>query len=227
MHSQVQKRFFELVTDQTALFAPTANPIQTYKELIHYRFKEVIESAYGRFFEHVDEEVFNRLVADFIRSAPKTPLIWQMPNEFRHFLVAHPWAKDYPYLEELLWFEWIEIELFMTSDAQKIEPFEWERHYRCSDSARMRALKYAVFSKAYTQEGDFAIIVYYDFQSHEIAFEEITPFMLEFLEHLKDMTPALALERMALSYEAQPSELKALLQEPLEHYCAKQILISS
>lgn len=227
MHKATQKRFFELVTDQQPLYAALNNPIQTYKELIHYRFKEVVFNTFARFFDHIDEAILDSLVRDFIKSGPKSPYIWKMPDAFRRFIVKRPFAKSYPYLEELLWFEWIEVELYMgnfSHDAGAV--FDWEVSWKLSSSARKRKLSYAIFDDARIEEhGEFALLVYYDFAMHEVRFQEITPFMLGFLEILETMSAQEALEHISKVYEVAPAEVKPLLQEPMESFCALGILI--
>src|SRR5690606_9540893 len=50
----------------------------------------------------------------------QNPQVWSMPKEFYEYLVKsrHSLLIKYPFLQDLLWFEWIELELFMMEDKK-------------------------------------------------------------------------------------------------------------
>jgi len=220
MHNHVQTRFFDLITAKEPLYASQNNPIQTYKEMIHYRFKEVLLSAFPRFMERLDEDLINELIVQFIQSEPQTPYIWQMPNEFRHFLSQTELSKSYPFMDDLLWFEWIEIELMMFPYAKKEAfNFSWEDSLTLSDSAVIQAIDYPVFNdEGIDTAGKYAVMVYYNFDEHEVHFQQITPFMQQFIKLLDQHKARVALEIIALEYEVNKEEVQELLEAPLTNF---------
>ena len=227
VHKATQKRFFELITSQAPLYAEFGNPINTYKELIHYRFKEVIYSAFPRFLELIEEEIINELIVDFIKSRPQTPFIWRMPDEFRHFLAKSKLAKSFPFMEDMLWFEWIEIELFMGDYApQKDQEFDWANVYKLSPSALIKELNYPVYyDEGHEEGGIYPLLMFYNFQTHDVHFQEITPFLQQLLLGLRDETVYKSLKEICHTYEIEVDEVKELLQETLENFVQSNILI--
>ena len=227
MHKATQKRFFELVTDQTPLYAEFGNPINTYKELIHYRFKEVLLSAFPRFFELLEEEKINELIVAFIKSKPQTPYIWKMPDEFRHFLSTTDLAQSYPFMDDLLWFEWIEIELFM-GDYHLKEPqtFSWQASYTLSPSALIKELNFPVhYEEDYDQGGIHPLLMFYNFQTHDVHFQEITPFLQQFIASFTKKSIENSLKELCQTYEIDVAEVKELLLETLNGFVQAHILI--
>lgn len=229
MHKATQKRFFELVTSQTPLYAEVGNPINTYKELIHYRFKEVILSTYPRFFEYIDDHTTHNLIVDFIKSKPQTPFIWKMPNEFRHFLAQTHLSKKYPFMNDLLWFEWIEIELFMGHyHLKETEDFKWDHVYSLNPSALIKELHYPVHhDEGYEEGGIHPLLMFYHFETHEVRFQEITPFLHQFIQNLEQQTAEEVLGDICNTYNVDIMEVKELLQETLENFVYLYILKES
>jgi hypothetical protein len=225
MHKATQKRFFELVTSQAPLYHEVANPINTYKELIHYRFKEVILSTFPRFLELLSEDKIDSLIVDFIKSKPESPYIWQMPNEFRQFLKASNLGKTYPFMDDLLWFEWIEVELFMKDYKPKeSESFSWENNYTLSDSALIKELNFPVhYDEGYEEGGIYPLLMFYNFETHDVHFQEITPFLQQFMGLLKEQSTNAALRTICTNYEVDVNGVKELLVETLEGFTASHI----
>jgi len=227
MHKVTQKRFFELITSQVPLYAEVGNPINTYKELIHYRFKEVIYSAFPRFLELISEDIIDTLIVDFIKSRPQTPFIWKMPDEFRLFLLKSDLAQKYPFMEDMLWFEWIEIELFMGNYTPRVaEDFSWKERYMLSPSAVIRELYFPVhYEQEYAQGGIYPLLMFYNFETHDVHFQEITPFLQQFLMSLKKRNIQTYLKEICKTYELDIKEVKELLEETLQSFVHANILI--
>jgi hypothetical protein len=228
MHKAVQKRFFELITSEVPLYASQANPIQTYKELIVYRFKEVIISAFPRFCEILDETQLDKLIIQFIQSKPETPFIWQMPNEFRHFLSKQSALKTYPFMDDMLWFEWIEIELFMKNYTHKKKiNFDWGQSYTLAPSALIKELNFPVYlDEGYDVGGIHPLLMFYNFADHEVHFQELTPFLEQFIALLPHFSALDALQKLCQNYDINPQEVKEILQEHLESFAQNGIFIT-
>lgn len=227
VHKATQKRFFELVTAQTPLYAEFGNPINTYKELIHYRFKEVIYAAFPRFLELIKEDMINELIVSFIKSRPQTPFIWKMPDEFRHFLTKTDLSRTYPFMHDMLWFEWIEVEIFMGNYQPQInQNFNWENFYTLSPSARMKELHYPVYyDGAYEEGGIYPLLMFYNFQTHDVHFQEITPFLQQLIMGLDTMPLNLSLQKLCQTYDIEVAEVQELLEETLKGFLQSNILI--
>lgn len=227
MRKIVQQRFFDLITSKEPLYMPKGNPIETYKELIHYRFKEVVLMAFPRFCDYLSEKEINQIIVDFIISKPQTPYIWQMPNEFRAFVCEHTNILErFAFADDLLWFEWAEIELFMRNfSRQATEPFTWECALKLSDSTIVQKLTYAAYDDSRLEvQGEYYLLLYYNFTTHEVHFQELTEFLYSFLAHLETATLSQTLQTFSVQFEANIEALKEILEPTLRQFCEQEIL---
>jgi len=72
-------------------------------------------------FKDFNKDEWNDLVHDFfLNHDSQTPQIWKLPFEFYKFIIENKIAKklNKPYLNDLLLFEWIEIEVHTMPDIQ-------------------------------------------------------------------------------------------------------------
>ena len=126
LEQDIQHQFTDIITKQIKVKQPS-EAHQVYSDLVFYRFDEVFENAFPRFRKLVSEKAWEKLIYAFIHQGATSTLIWQMSDEFRHFVVANN-NLNIPYLEDLLYFEWIEIEIFMQAFPDlKEEPFSFEQ----------------------------------------------------------------------------------------------------
>jgi len=225
LEKKIQKHFLEQINGKKEITTPSKNPIQIYKDMVHYRFIEVIENIFPIFCADISKKRLNRLVFKFIQSNPRTPYVWQMPYEFREFVLKNGLLDDMPYASNLLLFEWIEVELFMSDyKKQEVCKFSWDSKFALNGSARLYEFDYSVYKKRHKKRGKFNLIVYYDFDDHEVHFQEITEFMYIFLKKLKKDTAEIAVKRVSKKFSVPFVDVKELLQESLEFFCSKKIL---
>ncbi len=95
------------------------NNVKQYRRLVYNVVDDMLQSAFPITYDFVDEDEWNYLVNDFFSShSCQSPQVWYMPKEFYGYLerAENPIVKKYPFLLELLWFEWLEVELFMMAD---------------------------------------------------------------------------------------------------------------
>jgi hypothetical protein len=90
-----------------------------YRRLIRNIFNDTLVTAYPITGKLLSDNEWNGLVDDFMRDfSPSSPQVWQMPRELWEYVSdsGHHLAVKYPFLTDLLWFEWLEIELYMMKD---------------------------------------------------------------------------------------------------------------
>ncbi|WP_419770888.1 MAG: hypothetical protein ACNI3C_03625 [Candidatus Marinarcus sp.] len=221
-----QQVFIDKITDKKAALKGEETPIQLYKELVHHRFFEVISNANPIFFSHVDTQILKDVITKFIQYGAKNELIWKLPNEFRAYVKKEKkHFKHMPYINDLLWFEWIEIELFMQDySAQKISKFNWDKFFKISKCARIKKLSYQVYLKKFNTKGKFFVLVYYDVTAQAVIYRELSSFMYEYLVLLKTQSLKKALKTITEKYRLKTKEVKALLEKPLKELCALGVL---
>lgn len=92
-----------------------------YRRLTYNIVKGALATAYPIAKKTLTESEWIIMVDDyFANHKMQTPLVWKMPFEFYEFCVEKNYGEKYakPYLEELLYFEWIEIELHTMEDME-------------------------------------------------------------------------------------------------------------
>ena len=92
-----------------------------YRRLVFNIIEDNLQTAYPLTHNLLSPDEWEEVVHSFFSNHPcQSPQIWSMPNEFLDYLrdASHPLLEKYPFLEDLLLFEWREIELYMSEDKK-------------------------------------------------------------------------------------------------------------
>jgi hypothetical protein len=90
-----------------------------YRRLSYNIIKGALATAYPIAVKTLTESEWLAMVDDYYaHHKMQTPLVWKMPHEFYEYCRDQKYGERYdrPYLDELLYFEWIEIELHTMED---------------------------------------------------------------------------------------------------------------
>lgn len=90
-----------------------------YRRLVYNVIRDTMDRAYPITLAALGEEAWDLLVKEFFaKGFPKTPQVWKLPLEFYHYHHARETGTriQKPYLEDLLYFEWMEIEVHTMPD---------------------------------------------------------------------------------------------------------------
>ncbi|GCD79848.1 HvfC/BufC N-terminal domain-containing protein [Schleiferia thermophila] len=93
--------------------------IRYYRELIFNIIYDGISNAYPITTNFLSERVMMNLTHQFFSHFKcQTPQVWAMPKEFMDYIIQNQTklCLKYPFLSDLLLFEWAEIEMFMMPD---------------------------------------------------------------------------------------------------------------
>jgi len=95
--------------------------VRTYRRLIFNGFDDTLRKAYPITFKVLGEKEFSVLVNKFCSEFPSgSPQLWKMPHDLLQFVEQSRYSLDrFPYLRDLLEFEWVEIEVQMMPDLNK------------------------------------------------------------------------------------------------------------
>ena len=231
LEQTIQKRFVNTITKQEKLVMPS-EALKVYTELVYYRFLEVFEKAYPRFKKMVSDEVFDALIYEFLKVGAKTPILWRVSGEFKTFLIENN-TLEMDFLADLLEFEFLEIEMFMQKyEEPQEQEFSLENRYIFSETCNIRRFSYPVHHPEFDtspksfESGEFVVLFYYDATEEQVLYEEISPFVYEFLQLQNGGKSLIQLiDEIALSYEIQSDELLEVLSSVLEHFSEKNILL--
>jgi len=168
-----------------------------YRRLVLNIIEDNLQTAYPLTHDLLSPEEWEGVVTEFFSNHPcQTPQIWSMPNEFSEYLreVNHPLLKKYPFLEELLLFEWREIELYMSEDKQVVYsphgdvnknrlllnpehhliPLSWPVHLMNASEIKAE------------DKGNFFLMLHRDPESGKIIFTNLSPAFVRMIEYLNE-----------------------------------------
>lgn len=220
-----QKRLMDISTQVLPLPTQDTNRLQAYQELVFHRFKEVIGNCFPLSAEHLGEKRMEELIVSFMQSKPKTPFIWQSPNEFRDFLKANELVEDLPFIHDLLWFEWIEVELFMGEyEALHVREFSWDAQYCLAPNSRIKDVQFKVFEGEFETKGAYWVLGYYNIAQGDVLFRELNEVLYLFLQTQEQEGTQKAIEHIASLAEVDNEEVKAVLNEALVTLCEEGVL---
>ena len=102
-------------------FIPGVNEknVTHYRRLVYNVIKDSLRTSYPLTVNLLSETRWEELVNNFFSNYPcQSPQVWYMPREFYEYIIVNEKAlnEEYPFLSELLWFEWLEVELYMMKD---------------------------------------------------------------------------------------------------------------
>ncbi|MBI5730840.1 MAG: putative DNA-binding domain-containing protein [Ignavibacteriales bacterium] len=99
----------------------TENRVHHYRELVYNVVDDTLQSAFPLTFSLLSEDQWNEIVHVFFSTHEcQSNSVWKMPYEFYLFVEQNDLdiKKKYNFIEELLLFEWTEIEIYMMPDVQ-------------------------------------------------------------------------------------------------------------
>ena len=195
-----------------------------YKKLIYYRFEEALLATYPVFYSRISEKKWRKLVKAFIATETTTPFMWKMPKKFGRFVASK--MKKPKYIKDLLWFEWIEVELMMAPYKKpKHKKVNFSKCYKISKSARVKRLSYPVMYGEFKPKGEYWIVIYQT-SFGDVEWMEITPFMGELLKKCnckKEISKIV--EKVSKKYAIEVKDAKAVLEKGLKQLLKKGVLV--
>lgn len=93
--------------------------VHHYRRLVYNIIDDILESAFPIFFGYASNEMWDGMVHDFFsKHNCQTPQVWKLPGEFYEYACQQNWKEKHqlPFLEDLLLFEWIEMDIHTMKD---------------------------------------------------------------------------------------------------------------
>lgn len=98
-----------------------ANRLPHYRRLVFNVVKDALETTFPIAFKFLQSEVWEEIVYNFfcLHNCQHTQ-VWRMPEEFYQFCRNESYTATYdlPYLNDLLYFEWLEAEMYVMEDLE-------------------------------------------------------------------------------------------------------------
>ena len=218
---EVQNRFLDIVSKQKQ--NPTNSVYNVYQKLVFYRYEEIVKTTFIEFCKYISEDELEKSIYAFLENPPSTPFVWKIANDYRKFVKKQKLFHNRKYLYELLYFDWIEVEIYMKEYKKiKKKAFDWEKAYKLAPSARLKTFDFDIINKEHENKRENLLIIYYDYKSDEVLFREINQFLYVLINQSnKKQSILFTLELLCKENEIDLVEAKEVLYEPL-----KELLIS-
>jgi hypothetical protein len=171
------------------------NRAQQYRSLVYNIIDDTLQASLPLTFNLLSNEEWDNFVNDFFSlNNCRTHQLWRLPKEVHEFVVStnYPLIHQYPFLPELLWFEWLEIELFMMED--KSAHFSMEGNLLndaliINPEYHLQYFSYPVHIKMASEikasdKGHFFLGLHRDPESGKVLFTQLAPLLARMLEIL-------------------------------------------
>lgn len=223
LEKDIQDRFFDVLMDQKKGFEGT--PLNVYQKLVFMRYEEVIKNSLPIFTKYISEDELEEQVRAFMKDTPETAFVWKIPGDFIEFAKKNEVFANREYLYELMTYDWLEVELYMTEyKDKKQKKFKLDKKYKLSKSARVKQFDYDIVGNEYKTLRENYVVTYYDFASDDVIYREINPLIYFILLSMnKKQTFQEVLEEICQENEIDFDEAKALLEEPFSELHAKRV----
>ncbi len=170
--------------------------VHHYRRLVYNVIDDSLIAAYPLLHNLISEEQWKKLVNDFFAThACQSTQVWKMPGEFYEYIKTTDLQLKtiFPQLHDLIYFEWIEVELFMMEDVEyplfknegdwvndiiavnpehKIIRFNYPVHFKNSKS----------ISKA--DKGEYFLLAYREKETGKVQFSDISALFAVIIENI-------------------------------------------
>ena len=196
------------------------------QSLVFHRFDEVISNAFPLWYARVDRDAYVASLYAFMQYGAKSPQIWETPNEYRQFVQAEKLFREMPYVDDLLWFEWIEVALIMRQYRPVAASiFSYDKDYKLSESCEIKNIEYKVFeTDGIEQKGEYHLLAYYDFDTDSVFFREISEVLMFFLDTLNSSSLSEAIVAIAELTESTEAEVMMFFEDTLRELLALKMI---
>lgn len=187
--------------------------VEVYRNLTFRGIESALSRAYPITKKFLGPSEWRSLVEElFSNHDLPSPELWRMPKELWNFIRGgHRLLETYPFFENLLRFEWEEIEIYMAGDPERLEvrpPSDWREEEMVLNPVHVvLELEYPVFdctvdelrepNKISERRGCYYLLLFREPKRDTVRFIELNPFYAEVLSKLGEA----------------PRSLRSILQE--------------
>ena len=181
--------------EETQIEGAVQGRLHHYRRLVFNVIHNTLSQAYPIAKEILGNEKWDNLVNEFfINHDPQEAQIWRMPFELYEYIdkVNYSEKIGIEYLDQLVYFEWLEIELFGMKD--EVIPEFTDQGDILNDELVLNPyliithLQYPFHKNNHEElienKGDYFIITYRDIKTDKVNFFEISPLFAVILEEL-------------------------------------------
>ena len=196
IHIQEAIAAYCITTKNPNLPNTSIDRLSNYKRLVQNVIKDSIESAFPITLNNIEPAIWTEMLDTFIvEHKCQSPAIWQMPYEFYQFALKANFSEKYQIqlLNELLYFEWIEIEMFMMEDKFIPESNPSGNCYLdtliINPEYQIIHLEYPLHqyipSEAIHLKGQYFVLIFRELESKRLQYVQISPLYEWLIDYIK------------------------------------------
>ncbi len=166
-----------------------------YRRLVYNVVKDSLATTFPIANKFIDNEVWDQMVFNFFSEHKcKDPQVWRMPFEFSEFCESENYSEKYklPVLNNLLNFEWLEVEIYMMEDIPYpnfTESENWmKERIAVNPEHKIIKLEYPVhIEKPYNaikKKGDYFLLLYREKESGRVQFINLSVLFTFLIENI-------------------------------------------
>lgn len=171
--------------------------VHHYRRLISNVVYDTLHRAFPITVAALGDETWNELVEEFFSTGlPQTPQVWKLPLEFYRYHAERESGdrRSLPFLDDLLYFEWMEIEIHTMPDRPN-PPFQSEGDLMKDRLAfnpeyELVGLEYPVHThpvkKAAQIKGDYFVLIYRLPGSGQVQFLDLSVLHVYIITRLQE-----------------------------------------
>ena len=174
----------------------TPDRLHHYRRLIYNIVDDTMETAFPVTKQWLTQEEWDILISDFLNLHPaQTPQVWKLPFEFYLFAKQNNYASKFnkKALNDLLYFEWLEIEIHTMPDKELSEIKNTGNTYTdplvLNPHSKLIRLEYPIHiqhaDQASGNKGNWQILIYRDNKTDIVHFIQLSPLFAYVTELLK------------------------------------------
>lgn len=192
----------------------TPKKFKIYQDMVFFRYYETLKNIFPILSSKLGNKLFTKLIKEFITKNNYTPYIYNIAYDFVVFVNQQNLKPKHPYIEDLLWFELSEFELLR-------ENF---KNTNQTNPKFIRQISYNIHKNDFKTKTQNYLILYYDFKTNQVFFEEITKFTFELLNLMQTIPYTKALQIQAQTYDLEYNKLKKITDKLVKTLGKKHIL---
>ncbi len=172
-----------------------AERLPQYRRLVFNIIQDNMESAYPIAYKYLETNVWNELVYDFFSTHNcQSYQVWKLPKEFMEFVAENNYGEKHnlPFLNNLLSFEWAEMELYNTSDITyeygTLNGDIFNSHISFNPEYLLLSLKYPVHmvppAQALELAGNYFVLLFREKETGRIQFVDLSVWFAFLIEQI-------------------------------------------
>lgn len=164
------------------------NRVQQYRRLVYNIIDDTFEGAFPITRSFLNDEEWHGLIHEFFsKHQCQTPSVWKLPLEFYEFVMENPLELKikYPFLTDLLYFEWLEIDVHTMPDIaypNYSDKGDWLKD-KIALNPEFKLLQFAypvhqckpAEMIANPGKGDYFVLIYRQPESGDVQFVNLSP----------------------------------------------------